>query len=126
MTSIQCSIGEIIKATDEIVTLTITCIGEEINRSQMVEVVKVVDAVAKKPSPVLVDASQSHSVSFDALFEMAKAINVSAVAIYAPSKTSQNVAKYIEQIQNMIVKAPYPFKIFSDSANAKEWLKDFV
>ena len=126
MASTQCNIGELRKAADGIVTLTITCLGDEITKSQMIEAVKAIDSVAEKPSPLLVDASQSHSVSFDALFEMAKATNVVAVAIYAPSETSQSVAKFIEHFQNMIGKAPYPFKIFSDSVDAKEWLRAFA
>jgi len=126
MASTQCSIGEIIKAADEIVILTITCIGQDITKSQMVEAVNAIDSIAKKPSPLFLDASQPHSISFDALFEMAKATNIVAVAIYAPSKISQSVAEYIEQFQNTIVKAPYPFKIFSDSVAAKEWLRAFA
>ena len=126
MTSTKCNIGELRKAADEIVTLTITCIGEEITKSQMVEAVKAIDSIAEKPSPLLVDAKQSHSVSFEALIEMAKATNVVAVAIYAPSEISQNVAEYIEHFQNTIGKASYPFKIFSDPMTAKEWLRAFV
>ena len=75
MTSTQCNIGELRKAADAIVTLTITCLGEETTKSQMIEAVKAIDSIAEKPSPLLVDASQSHSVSFDALIEMAKATN---------------------------------------------------
>ena len=126
MTSTQCNIGKLEKAADEIVTLTITCVNEEITKSRMVEAVKAIDSIAKKPSPLLIDASQSHSVSFDALIEMAKATNVVAVAIYAPSETSQSVAKYIGQFQNMIGKAPYPFNIFTDLVTAKEWLRTFA
>jgi hypothetical protein len=126
MTATQCSIGELRKATDEIVTLTIKCTDDEITKGQMVEAVRAIDSIAKKPSPLFVDASQSHSVSFDALIEMAKASNVIAVAIYSSSETSQVVAKYIEQFQKMIGKAPYPFMVFSDSVTAKTWLNSFT
>lgn len=121
----KCNIGELRKFKDGIVNLTITCRDEEITRSQMIETVKAIDSIAEKPSPLLVDVSQPHSVSFDALIEMAKAKNVVAVAMYAPSETSKEVAKYIENIQNMIEMAPYPFKVFSDSMTAIKWLRSF-
>lgn len=125
MASTQCSIGELRTSADGIVTLTITCLDEEITKSNMIEAVKAIDSIVENPSPLFVDASQPHSVSFDALIEMANATNVLAVAIYAPSETSQSAARFIEQFQNMIGRAPYPFNIFSDLVEAKEWLKAF-
>lgn len=125
MKSSQCSIGDLKKSADGIVTLTITCVDMEITKAQMVEAVRAIDNIAKDPSPLLVDASQPHSVSFDALFEMAKGTNILAVAIYAQSDIAQVIAKYIEQFQQITGKAPYPFKVFSDSMTAKTWLSSF-
>ncbi len=126
MKSNQCSIGDLEKSADGIVTLTITCIDMEITYAQMVEAVRAIDSIAKKPSPLLVDISQPHSVSFDALMEMAKGTNVLAVAIYAPSDKTKIIATFIEQFQKTTGKAPYPFKVFSDSMTvAKAWLNSF-
>jgi hypothetical protein len=126
MTSCLCCIGDLEKTTEGIVTLAIKCAGKEITREQMVDTVKSIDITAGKPSPLLVDATLSHSVSFEALIEMAKAVHVTAVAIYAPSETAKIAAEYIELFQKNIGKAPYPFKIFPDAVPATEWLRGFL
>jgi len=118
----RCEIGDLIRTPDGIVTLTITCVGEEITQLQMIEAVEAIDAIAVQPSPLLVDASQPHSVSFDALLEMAKATKVTAVAIYAPGETAQLMAEYIGQFQEQFTQAPYPFEIFADITLARNWL----
>ena len=119
----SCSIGNLAKSRDNIVTLEITCSGDEITVDQMVEAVKSIDSIAKKPAPLLVDATLPHSVSFEALFEMSKAKNVKVVAIVAPNRSSQTSATFIEDFQNNIGKSPYTFKVFSNSTTAKKWLK---
>ncbi|WP_455198207.1 DUF7793 family protein [Kaarinaea lacus] len=118
-----CGIGNLVKSEDNIMTLTITCIGDEISVEQMVEAVKLIDAIAERPSPLLVDASLPHSVSFDALFEMSNAKNVKAVAIVAPNRSSHTSATFIEDFQTNIGKPLYPFKVFSNSTSAERWLK---
>lgn len=123
MKSAACSIGNLTKSEDEIVTLTITCINEEITVEQMVEAVRSIDSIAERPSPLLVDATLPHSVSFEALYEMSKAKNVKAVAIFAPNRSSKTSAALIQDFQNKVGKPPYTFRIFSDPASAKRWLK---
>lgn len=125
MASFPCNIGELSKTADGIVVLKITCTGDEITMPRMAEAVTAIDSLAAKPAPLLIDATLSHSISFDALFEMAKATKVAAVAIYAPSEISQRAAEYVETFHRTIKKAPYPFKIFSNPEAAKEWLIAF-
>ena len=120
-----CNIGDLEKSEDNIVTLTITC-GDEISANEMIEAVRSIDLFAKRPSPLMVDATLPHSVSFEALFEMSKAKNVKAVAIIAPNKSSQTSAKFIEDFQTTIGKPLYDFKVFPNSASAKKWLESYI
>ncbi len=125
MKTIQCSIGNLTKSADEIVTLTITCTNKEITKNQMREAVRAIDTIAEKPSPLLVDVTQPHSVSFDSLAEMVKGVNILAVAIYAPSRIAQVSAKSIQILQQSKKNSLFPFKVFPDSIAAKEWLGTF-
>ncbi len=122
----ECGLGELEITEEGICILTVTCVGKDITKDQMIEAVSLIDSTAEKNMPLLVDARQHHSASYGALTEMAKAQRVLAVAIYAPENRSYLTAKYIEQFQTMTGMSQYPFRTFVDLDAARLWLRSFL
>lgn len=121
-----CDIGRLEKSADGIVTLTITCTDSEVTADQVKESNHAIESISGGQALLLVDTTEPHSLSFDALFETTKTTCIKAAAIVAPNKASQNSALFIEDFHNTIGKSPYPIKIFPNSSLARQWLESFL
>ncbi len=117
----ECRVGKL-RIENCILTLDITCLGQEVTAEDIQEIKQQISILSQSSLPFLVNASKSHSVSFEAVREMSNSKAITALAIYAPDAETQIGANFIEDFHSKSRNTSYPVKVFSDLDTAKKWL----
>ncbi len=96
--------------------------GVKISSQAANELLKAVQDVIPGKCPLIVDATQSHSITIKAKVVLFKARNINALAIVASTWVARTTAENLLKSNRPLC----PAKIFKYEKDAVEWLKQYV